>query len=171
MCMKIGIFVLRKLLNISFYKERYFPFFFSSLLFFVCAGVRGPPPGAFSLGGGHFSAQRQALCREGRRGSLSAHPAPLLGPSHQDVQGVGHEHCLHLHLLEHPRAAGRRVQLHGQQRRGCFLPSGSEERHVRHRAPRSLRLCRMGDGRSALVAAQEKGHTPSRAGSVTSWSA
>ena len=27
----------------------------------------------------------------------------------QDVQSTGYEHCMHLHLLEHPRTARRRI--------------------------------------------------------------
>ena len=157
MCMKIGIFVLRKLLNISF-NGTYFPHFV-----LLCAASRvrrhaGCQARHIHRRRRHVFAQRQAFHREGRRGSLSAHPPSLLGPPHQDVQGFGYEHGLHLHFLEHPRTAGGQLRLLRQQRCGRVLPSGAEERHVCHRAPRTLCLCGVGDGRSALVAAQEEGH-------------
>ena len=108
-------------------------------------------------------AQRPALRSQGGRAALSAHTAPLLGAPHQDVQGIGYEHRVPLRLLEHPRAARGRVRLHRAERHSRVLPPCAEERHVRNSAPRALRLRRMGDGRTALVALEEEGHTPARA--------
>ena len=46
-----------------------------------------------------------------------------------------------------------------EQQEGVFdYPVGSEERDVHHLASWPLRLCRMGNGRSPMVAAQEEGH-------------
>ena len=50
----------------------------------------------------HFSARRKAFRGESRRSALSPYSTPLLGASHTDVQGFGHEHTLHIRVLEYP---------------------------------------------------------------------
>ena len=112
---------------------------------------------------GHFPAQRQTVCGEGGRGALPPYSPPLLGAPHTHVQGAGHEHALPLCVLEHPRTADGAVRLHRQQRCGRILPSGTEKRTVCHRTPGTLCVCRVGDGRPALVAAQEERHPAARA--------
>ena len=51
---------------------------------------------------GDFLAQRRAFCGKGSRIALPAHPACLLGASHQTMQGVGHEYDLPVCFLELP---------------------------------------------------------------------
>ena len=43
------------------------------------------------------------------RVALYPYSASLLGSSHRDVQGVGDEYYLHLHLLEYTRTGRRKV--------------------------------------------------------------
>lgn len=49
------------------------------------------------------------------------------------------------------------------ERYSCVLPFGSREWNVCHSASRTLCLCGMGNGRLALVAAEEEGYQTSRA--------
>ena len=112
------------------------------------------------------SAQRKALHRESRRTALSAHSAPLLGAPHTDVPRAWHEHHMPLRVLEHTRAARGRVRLHRTERHSSLLPPGTAQRHVRHSASRTLRVRRVGDGRTAVVAAEEEGHKPAQSGSL-----
>ena len=54
----------------------------------------------------------QAVCHQSRRAALSTYPQSLLGPTHQAMQGTGHEHHLPLCILELPRISAGSVRLH-----------------------------------------------------------
>ena len=54
----------------------------------------------------------QAVCHQSRRAALSTYPQSLLGPTHQAMQGTGHEHHLPLCILELPRVSAGSVRLH-----------------------------------------------------------
>lgn len=104
--------------------------------------------------------QRTSFPNTCRRTTLPSHPPPILATPYTAMQSPGHEHYMPLRILERPRTTNEPIRLLRQPRHTCLLQDCRKRRPLHHPPTRPLRMRRMGDGRTALVATQKEGHSP-----------